>query len=165
MWSGWQCVNTRWAWCVYTGAVPSCIGMLGFRNGLFVCLFNNLFKLATWFQSPALLDLWGGINGDIRIHPHKGPVMRKAFPCHNIIMIWTWYLCVLVYNIHILASNQVKKIDNSIFYHAGFNFYCTFIAARASVSSVRNTCRFFKHVLLHVGQLILFHMHRALLVM
>ena len=73
--------------------------------------------------------LRGGTNGDIHIHPHKGPVMRKAFPCHNIIMIWNWCRCILVYNIHILASNQVKKINNSIFLSCGFqlllHFYCS----------------------------------------
>ena len=35
-----------------------------------------------------------GINWCSLDSPHKGPVMWKAFPCHDIVMLWGWYVCI-----------------------------------------------------------------------
>ena len=54
------------------------------------CFFNRLFRLPskkTWKSS--LLVCCGHIHWWSMDSPHKGPVMWKAFPCHDFIMFWS----------------------------------------------------------------------------
>ena len=52
----------------------------------FDCLFNNLFKQ---ISTSALLDLW---KGNPPITSHIGSVIRRGFPCHNVIMINNYWV-------------------------------------------------------------------------
>ena len=58
------------------------------------CLFNRLFRLAknpkTMHYWPTVSTIpWWPLNS-----PHKGPVVRTSFPCHNIITLLVCYMAV-----------------------------------------------------------------------
>ena len=67
--------------CAYT----ACICISNHRK--LKHLFNRLFRLSTKkISKAALLTLWEG-NPPVD-SPHKGTAMRKAPPCHDVIMIF-----------------------------------------------------------------------------
>ena len=48
------------------------------------CLFSNLFRLTAKITSKPRGHLW------MESAPHKGPEMRKSFPCRDVIMYFAW---------------------------------------------------------------------------
>ena len=87
--SGWllcfHWLHWRWSPMTTSSAAVFSDGVSNHRQ--LDCLLKTLFKLTTKKQIIRITGpLWGESTLQRVDSPHKGPVMRKTFPCHDVIM-------------------------------------------------------------------------------
>ena len=65
----------------------------------FDCVFDNLSRITpTKTIKPELLAFEMGTHWSRENSPHKGPVMRRELPCHDVVMLWG------------LAANALQRV-------------------------------------------------------